>query len=145
MGGSVAIRKRTHAGSFVNYALGKATHNAAMVAQAQADLNGYIRAFSQFVAGSPSASQTIALAEKPYGRHRRGARAGHRLLGAEHVHRVARPRRSATKGAAARTARAVLTVCRQHRRTFVSIVISFSSFPCSVADRSLRCETGHNG
>ncbi len=84
---------RAHVGYFVNYTLGKATHNQAMVAKADTDLQGYITQFSQFiggatglpasavavdlqghvatletaidaiVAGSPTASQDIAMAE----------------------------------------------------------------------------------
>ncbi|MHB2022717.1 MAG: hypothetical protein ACYCO3_05225 [Mycobacteriales bacterium] len=41
-----------HIGFFVNYTLGKATNNQAMVASAQSDLDGYISQFSQFVAGA---------------------------------------------------------------------------------------------
>ena len=41
---------RAHIGFFVNYTLGTATHNSAMVATAQRDLNGYVTSFSGFVA-----------------------------------------------------------------------------------------------
>ena len=43
---------RAHIGFFVNYTLGKATHNSAMVNTAQKDLAGYISQFSTFVAGA---------------------------------------------------------------------------------------------
>lgn len=41
-----------HIGFFVSYTLGRATHNSAMVAQAQSDLNGYINQFSAFIAAA---------------------------------------------------------------------------------------------
>jgi hypothetical protein len=40
-----------HIGFFVNYTLGEATHNQAMVATAQKDLQGYISQFATFLAG----------------------------------------------------------------------------------------------
>jgi hypothetical protein len=43
---------RAHIGFFVNYTLGKATHNSAMVNTAKKDLAGYISQFSTFVAGA---------------------------------------------------------------------------------------------
>ena len=43
---------RAHIGFFVNYTLGTATHNTAMVATAQKDLAGYTTSFSQFIAGA---------------------------------------------------------------------------------------------
>jgi hypothetical protein len=41
-----------HIGYFVNYTLGLATHNQAMVATANKDLAGYVTAFSKFIAGA---------------------------------------------------------------------------------------------
>jgi hypothetical protein len=41
---------RAHIGFFVNYTLGKATHNAAMVTTAQRDLAGYVTSFATFMA-----------------------------------------------------------------------------------------------
>jgi hypothetical protein len=43
---------RAHIGFFVNYTLGKATHNSAMVDMAKKDLAGYISQFSTFMAGA---------------------------------------------------------------------------------------------
>jgi hypothetical protein len=43
---------RAHIGFFVNYTLGKATNNAAMVSKAQSELAGYITQFSTFIAGA---------------------------------------------------------------------------------------------
>ena len=43
---------RAHIGFFVNYTLGKATHNSAMVDTAKKDLAGYISQFSTFMAGA---------------------------------------------------------------------------------------------
>jgi hypothetical protein len=43
---------RAHIGFFVNYTLGVAKHNQAMVAAAKKDLAGYIGQFSTFVAGA---------------------------------------------------------------------------------------------
>jgi hypothetical protein len=40
---------RQHIGFFVNYPLGKATNNAAMVAKARKDLNGYRTSFGQLI------------------------------------------------------------------------------------------------
>ena len=40
---------RQHIGFFVNYTLGKATNNAAMVAKAKSDLDGYRTAFGQLI------------------------------------------------------------------------------------------------
>ncbi len=40
---------RQHIGFFVNYTLGKATHNAAMAAKAKSDLNGYRTSFGQLI------------------------------------------------------------------------------------------------
>jgi hypothetical protein len=40
---------RQHIGFFVNYTLGKATHNAAMVRKAKADLDGYRTSFGQLI------------------------------------------------------------------------------------------------
>jgi hypothetical protein len=54
---------RAHIGFFVNYTIGTATHNKAMVATAQQDLAGYISQFSAFVTGATKLPKSAVAAD----------------------------------------------------------------------------------
>jgi hypothetical protein len=54
---------RAHIGFFVNYTIGTATHNKAMVATAQKDLAGYISQFSAFVTGATKLPKSAVAAD----------------------------------------------------------------------------------
>ena len=54
---------RAHIGYFVNYTLGKASHNTAMVKRANQDLAGYIAKFSTFVAGATKLPKSAVAAD----------------------------------------------------------------------------------
>ena len=105
-----------HIGFFVNYTLGEATKNSAMVTTAKKDLAGYISQFSAFVAGATKLPASAVAADlqghvstletvikamvagsairglgpadgaESHGWHRRRPRPGHRVLDAVQVH-----------------------------------------------------------
>jgi hypothetical protein len=54
---------RAHIGFFVNYTLGTATHNQAMVATAKKDLSGYITQFAAFTSGATKLPKTAVAAD----------------------------------------------------------------------------------
>jgi hypothetical protein len=54
---------RAHIGFFVNYTLGQATHNTAMVATAKKDLSGYITQFSAFTSGATKLPKAAVAAD----------------------------------------------------------------------------------
>jgi hypothetical protein len=54
---------RAHIGFFVNYTVGTATHNSAMVATAQKDLAGYSTQFAAFVSGATKLPQSAVKAD----------------------------------------------------------------------------------
>jgi len=54
---------RAHIGFFVNYTVGTATHNTAMVATARKDLAGYITQFSAFVSGATKLPKAAVAAD----------------------------------------------------------------------------------
>jgi hypothetical protein len=54
---------RAHIGFFVNYTIGTATHNSAMVATAQKDLAGYTTQFAAFVSGATKLPKAAVAAD----------------------------------------------------------------------------------
>jgi hypothetical protein len=54
---------RAHIGFFVNYTIGTATHNSAMVAKAQKDLAGYTTQFAAFVSGATKLPKAAVAAD----------------------------------------------------------------------------------